>query len=123
MFDSSPGLIAAYRVLHRLITPRHPPYTLSSLITFITGPVRMRRTDPRQTRPAADGKPPAEQVKPPKRSFARARRGRFARDFSVNLPQCANPMKLSKSLTNSLPTLSVGAIYRQSSWAAQAHRS
>ncbi len=37
-FDSSPGLIAVYHVLHRLITPRHPPCTLSSLITFITGP-------------------------------------------------------------------------------------
>jgi hypothetical protein len=39
-FDSSPGLIAAYRVLHRLITPRHPPYTLSSLVTFVEGPAR-----------------------------------------------------------------------------------
>ena len=28
---SSPGLIAAYRVLHRLLVPRHSPYTLSSL--------------------------------------------------------------------------------------------
>ena len=37
-FDSSPGLIAAYRVLHRLITPRHPPCTLNSLITFAIGP-------------------------------------------------------------------------------------
>jgi hypothetical protein len=27
----SPGLIAAYRVLHRLLMPRHSPYTLSSL--------------------------------------------------------------------------------------------
>src|SRR5215467_13072155 len=27
----SPGLIAAYRVLHRLLAPRHSPYTLSSL--------------------------------------------------------------------------------------------
>src|SRR5205809_5943354 len=27
----SPGLIAAYRVLHRLLVPRHSPYTLSSL--------------------------------------------------------------------------------------------
>src|SRR4030095_2524353 len=26
-----PGLIAAYRVLHRLLAPRHSPYTLSSL--------------------------------------------------------------------------------------------
>jgi hypothetical protein len=31
-FDSSPGLIAAYHVLHRLSTPRHPPCTLCSLI-------------------------------------------------------------------------------------------
>src|SRR5436305_6891418 len=28
---SSPGLIAAYRVLHRLLAPRHSPYALSSL--------------------------------------------------------------------------------------------
>ena len=28
---TSPGLIAAYRVLHRLLVPRHSPYTLSSL--------------------------------------------------------------------------------------------
>ena len=28
---SSPRLIAAYRVLHRLLVPRHSPYTLSSL--------------------------------------------------------------------------------------------
>src|SRR5579884_2228627 len=28
---SSPGLIAAYRVLRRLLVPRHSPYTLSSL--------------------------------------------------------------------------------------------
>ena len=27
----SPKLIAAYRVLHRLLAPRHPPYALSSL--------------------------------------------------------------------------------------------
>jgi hypothetical protein len=38
-FDSSPGLIAACRVLHRLITPRHPPCTLSSLITSVVGPL------------------------------------------------------------------------------------
>ncbi len=36
-FDSSPGLIAAYHVLHRLSTPRHPPCTLSSLTTFMRG--------------------------------------------------------------------------------------
>ena len=36
LFDSSPGHIAAYHVLHRLSIPRHPPCTLSSLITLIT---------------------------------------------------------------------------------------
>ena len=29
-----PKLIAAYRVLHRLLAPRHPPYALSSLTTL-----------------------------------------------------------------------------------------
>ena len=29
----SPYLFAAYRVLHRLSMPRHPPYALCSLIT------------------------------------------------------------------------------------------
>lgn len=33
LVGSLPGLIAAYHVLHRLLTPRHPPYTLSSLTT------------------------------------------------------------------------------------------
>ena len=31
---SSPRLIAAYRVLHRLLVPRHPPCALSSLTEF-----------------------------------------------------------------------------------------
>ncbi len=36
LFDSSPRHIAAYNVLHRLITPRHPPYTLTSLTSYVT---------------------------------------------------------------------------------------
>jgi hypothetical protein len=32
----SPGLFAAYRVLHRLLAPRHPPYALSSLTIKLT---------------------------------------------------------------------------------------
>lgn len=32
LFDSSLEHFAAYHVLHRLSTPRHPPYTLNSLI-------------------------------------------------------------------------------------------
>ena len=32
----SPKLFAAYRVLHRLLAPRHPPYALSSLTIKLT---------------------------------------------------------------------------------------
>ena len=32
LFSGSPKLIAAYHVFLRLLTPRHPPYALSSLI-------------------------------------------------------------------------------------------
>ena len=32
-FDNSPGLIAVFHALQRLLTPRHPPYALSSLTT------------------------------------------------------------------------------------------
>ncbi len=35
-FDNSPGLIAAYHVLHRFLAPRHPPCTLRSLTTTIS---------------------------------------------------------------------------------------
>jgi hypothetical protein len=30
-FDHSPGLIAVFHALHRLLAPRHPPHALSSL--------------------------------------------------------------------------------------------
>ncbi len=33
LIASSPGLIAGFHVLHRLLTPRHPPRALGSLIT------------------------------------------------------------------------------------------
>ena len=32
LFTNSPGLIAGYNVLHRLLMPRHPPTALSSLL-------------------------------------------------------------------------------------------
>ena len=35
VFGHSPELIAAYNVLRRLCTPRHPPCTLTSLTTFM----------------------------------------------------------------------------------------
>ena len=45
-FDSSPGLIAAYHVLHQFLTPRHPPCTLRSLTTTIS-PCRTSLADPK----------------------------------------------------------------------------
>ncbi len=33
LFSSSPRLIATFYVFHRLLTPRHPPFALSSLTT------------------------------------------------------------------------------------------
>ena len=37
MFTSSPGLIAGFHVLHRLLTPRHPPHALVRLIVPTSG--------------------------------------------------------------------------------------
>ncbi len=35
MFGSFPGLFAAYRVLRRLLAPRHPPYALNNLVLML----------------------------------------------------------------------------------------
>jgi hypothetical protein len=35
LFVNSPGHFADFHALHRLLMPRHPPYALSSLATFI----------------------------------------------------------------------------------------
>ena len=45
LFGSYPRLIAVFRVLLRLLTPRHPPYALSSLtaIPSADGPEKRRR--------------------------------------------------------------------------------
>ena len=51
-FDGSPGHIAACHVLRRLITPRHPPYTLNSLITFVVAPRTYGGRDEPTRRPA-----------------------------------------------------------------------
>src|ERR1700758_1677607 len=37
-FDGSPGLIAVFRALRRLLAPRHPPHALSSLAALAPGP-------------------------------------------------------------------------------------
>ena len=54
---SSPWLFAAYRVLHRLLAPRHPPYALISLTMLqlsINGHLR-RTTDGSSVEHAMDG--------------------------------------------------------------------
>ena len=35
LFDGSPKLIAAYHVLLRLLSPRHPPHALINLIIYV----------------------------------------------------------------------------------------
>lgn len=47
LFGSYPRLIAVFRVLLRLLAPRHPPYALSSLtaILIADGPERRRRDE------------------------------------------------------------------------------
>ena len=56
---TSPRLIAADHVLHRLLAPRHPPYTLNSL-TMETGIPRTRTCDGR-VEVATQGCAPLEQ--------------------------------------------------------------
>jgi hypothetical protein len=43
---SSPGLIAAYHVFHRLLTPRHPPSALSNLIENLGARSRLASRSP-----------------------------------------------------------------------------
>jgi hypothetical protein len=38
LFDSSPGLIAVFHALRRLLAPRHPPHALSSLAALASRP-------------------------------------------------------------------------------------
>ena len=58
---SSPKLIAACHVLHRLLAPRHPPYALSSLTTLGCSAVHQasgRRGKPRRPQSPNDGQRP-----------------------------------------------------------------
>src|SRR5262245_9906069 len=47
-FDGSPGLIAVFHALRRLLAPRHPPHALSSLAALVpssAGRPRHRETE------------------------------------------------------------------------------
>lgn len=58
LFDSSPGLIAVFHALHRLSTPRHPPYALRSLATCI----KRSHLPAGRRYPSSLRSPPAEHV-------------------------------------------------------------
>jgi hypothetical protein len=49
LFDSFPGLFAAFHALHRLLAPRHPPHALSNLTTMILVSIEHDQTAFRQT--------------------------------------------------------------------------
>lgn len=55
MFSSSPRLIAAYRVFHRLPTPRHPPDALNLLVSrkkLPSIPIQLYKSRPVRVRQA-----------------------------------------------------------------------
>ena len=49
--DSSPRLIAASYVLHRLLMPRHPPYALNNLLQRCSHPLCSSQTPTRTPKP------------------------------------------------------------------------
>src|SRR3954469_20088785 len=51
--DSSPRLIAASYVLHRLLVPRHPPCALNNLTTQTPTPTHNKAPDPHNGKPGA----------------------------------------------------------------------
>ena len=59
-FASFPELIAGYHVLHRFSMPRHPPYTLKSLTTFIDHrhAASLRPSEPKPCGPAGRAERP-----------------------------------------------------------------
>lgn len=89
LFGSSPGLNAAYHVLHRLITPRHSPCTLSSLATFVAGPGRWVPGSLQRPPGARD---PDACSQPPWRK----------QNFTISA-RSTTPMHLSKSRLVSIP--------------------
>ena len=58
-FTSSPGLIAGYNVLHRLLVPRHPPIALSSLLYYKDARVHCEVLNTRATHTPPTSRPAA----------------------------------------------------------------
>ena len=58
--DSSPRLIAAYHVLHRLLVPRHPPYALNYLQKRCSRPLCNSQTTHKTRTHCSTSHPPKE---------------------------------------------------------------
>src|SRR3990170_1588593 len=67
MFGSSPGLFAAYRVLRRLLAPRHPPYALNNLAIDARARYGVSKVQPDEERSSASLHPTSGQKNPPHR--------------------------------------------------------
>ena len=76
---SSPELIAAYHVLHRLLVPRHPPYALCSLTIFF------HRAWPRSKRPDISETPTYSLTLVSRLAAPRPSRGRYETRCFENL--------------------------------------
>ena len=86
---SSPKLIAAYHVLHRLLAPRHPPYALSSLSTLGNWRTpRIRNVGRRRRSPDAASAARSESQVPrqPPLSTTSLRKATVCRIFSCQIP-------------------------------------
>ena len=109
-FDSSSGLIAAYHVLHRLITPRHPPYTLSSLVTFAVGP--RGRTDGFETKPPKTlrfGEPRNRKIVNKNISFVATIHMQFSKSFSNSGADPIGPSRFPESWDSCFPSYDSGS--------------
>ena len=75
LFGGSPGLIAAFHVLHRLLAPRHPPCTLGSL-TLDSPLPGFRRGFRHRRQSYSHVKERSDLDRKPRRPFFRLGRGR-----------------------------------------------
>ena len=97
---SSPKLIAACHVLHRLLAPRHPPYALSSLTTlgnWRNSRHRVRRSR-RRSPDRAKGSLRFPEPRQPPTSTTSLRKATVCRVFSCQRPPpCAGPFRVRRS--------------------------
>ena len=85
----SPKLIAAYRVLHRLLAPRHPPYALSSLTTLGSRP-RVRTSSPPEDDPPETERDPRHDGRRP-RTLASLRKATVCNVFDCHRTRVGLP--------------------------------